>query len=39
MGDWCELLKVDGFFLAFRKIVGNVGLRWFDGEGEVPVLI
>ena len=40
MGDWREF--VEGrwvFFLVFRKVVGNVGLTWFDGEGEVLVLI
>ena len=34
-----NLQKVDGFFLALGKLVGNEGLTWFDGEGEVPVLI
>ena len=40
MGDWHEF--VEGrwvFFLVFRKVVGNVGLTWFDGEGEVFVLV
>ena len=28
-----------GFSLVFRKVVGNVGLTWLDGEQEVLVLI
>ena len=40
MGDWREF--VEGrwvFFLVFCQVVGNVGLTWFDGEGEVLVLV